>query len=107
MPIMDGLEACVHIYKYLNESGNALPIDQPIGYRHWSMRRSKTLLFCLSADISSARRNIVWAHPFDNSFSSLEPGEMHKIFDELKLQNDRIPLGGKKSNEKKQGSMEE
>jgi len=56
MPIMDGFEACIQIDKILNESGEVLPISKPVKYRHWNARKSRTLLICLSADISSARK---------------------------------------------------
>ena len=75
MPIINGFEACKSIYKLLNE-GNELPINQPLGYRHWSMRKSRTLLVCLSGDSSEITRSEILKHPFDHTFTSLSPDEI-------------------------------
>ena len=76
MPIIDGYEASINIYNYLNESQkNILQTEKPLN-RHWSLRRSRTLIFCLSADTSTETQKAVRAHPFDGILTSLNQEEM-------------------------------
>jgi CheY-like chemotaxis protein len=75
MPIIDGYEASINIYNYLNESQNILHTEKPVK-RHWSLRRSRTLIFCLSADTSIETEKTVRAHPFDGTLTSLNQEEM-------------------------------
>lgn len=75
MPIIDGYEASISIYNYLNESQNILHTEKPVN-RHWSSRRSRTLIYCLSADTSSETAKAVRAHPFDGILTSLNQEEM-------------------------------
>jgi CheY-like chemotaxis protein len=50
MPIMDGFEACKHIYNYLNTpSGNLVTLQKR---KSWKKRPSRTLLYALTADVS-------------------------------------------------------
>jgi CheY-like chemotaxis protein len=50
MPIMDGFEACRLIYNYLNPpDGNQFTQQKK---KSWKNRRSRTLLFALTADVS-------------------------------------------------------
>ena len=70
MPIVDGYEASINIYNYLNESHNVLHSEKPVS-RHWSIRRSHTLIFCLTADVSIETERAVRSHPFDGMLSSL------------------------------------
>ncbi len=70
MPIIDGYEASINIYNYLNESHNVLHSEKPVN-RHWSIRHSRTLIFCLTADISIETERAVRSHPFDGMLSSL------------------------------------
>ncbi len=75
MPIIDGYEASINIYNYLNESQNILHSEKPVNW-HWSLRRSRTLIYCLSADTSSETAKAVHAHPFDGILTSLNQEEM-------------------------------
>jgi CheY-like chemotaxis protein len=50
MPIMDGFEACNHIYNYLNPPNGGLITQQK--RKNWKNRPSRTLLFALTADVS-------------------------------------------------------
>lgn len=70
MPIIDGFEASITIYNYLNASQNVLQTEN-LAYRHWSTRRSRSLIFCLSADTSIATEQIIRLHPFDGILTSL------------------------------------
>ena len=52
MPIMNGFEACNLIYNHLNEIGipimsNSTPLTDKL-----SLRVSKTLIYCLTSDLS-------------------------------------------------------
>ena len=82
MPIIDGYEESINIYNYLNESQNILQTEKPVN-RHWSMRRSRTLIFCLSADKSTETEKAVRSHPFDGILTSLNQEDMQKILEEL------------------------
>ena len=75
MPIMDGYEASVNIYNYLNGFQNIPHTDKPVK-QHWSMRRSRTLIFCLSADTSPQTEEAVNSHPFDGILPKLNQEEI-------------------------------
>ena len=71
MPVMDGYEACDRINDLLNGSENMLPAQQLVCPR--SQRKSRTLLFCLSADVSDETYQMIKLHPFDEVLESLAP----------------------------------
>jgi len=75
MPIVDGYDAIVNIYNYLNWLQNIPNTDKPVK-RHWSMRRSRTLIFSLSAETSTQTEEAVRSHPFDGILPSLNQEEI-------------------------------
>lgn len=78
MPIMDGLEASNLIYNHLNNQDTVLVIQQTATYCHWKLRESKTLIFSLSSDNSSAAIASIKAHPFDYKLDSMRPEQILK-----------------------------
>jgi len=71
MPVMDGFEACRLIYNYLNDSESELSSEQPLLPSR--VRKSPTLLYCLSADFSPQTHKQVKALPFDEFINVLRP----------------------------------
>ena len=77
MPIMDGFEACDRINNLLNREELNLPDELLILPR--DTVKSRTLLFCLSADVSHETSQMIALHPFDGTLTSLNPEELQKL----------------------------
>ena len=71
MPIMDGFKACNLIYDYLNQVYQPLSGDKLTKQEQLSLRKSKTLIYCLSSDLSPQTAQDIDSHPFDDKISYL------------------------------------
>ena len=81
MPIMDGLEACQLIYNYLNQVEMGLTFEQPLAPSR--VRKSPTLIYCLSADYSPETHQLVKALPFDDFISIVKPDAILKEVEKM------------------------
>lgn len=73
MPIMDGYEACNHIYDYLTTNSVHLPSEKPSREGKNFMRPNRTLIYCMTGDVSPGAQNKIAKHPFDDSLENLGP----------------------------------
>ena len=82
MPIMDGFKSCRLIYNNLN--GVQIPESGFDSNQNRGLRVSRTLIYCLTADLLPLVQEKIQKFPFDTVISSMSVSETQKILVEIK-----------------------
>lgn len=86
---MDGFEACDRLNLHLNALEQNVRDQDQINYNE--PHKSRTLLFCLTADLSEETNSLIRLHPFDGVFKSLNQDVIKVLKNQIKQQNPQIP----------------
>jgi hypothetical protein len=84
MPIMDGYEACNYIYDYLTKNSVHLPSEKPSREGKNFMRPNKTLIYCMTADVSPEAQEKIAKHPFDDFINNLGPNKIKQMLGQIR-----------------------
>jgi len=82
MPIMDGYEACQHIYAFLNDLSHFSSASLSI-----TERQSSTLIYCLSGEDSPEALQNIARYPFDGRIENLNTEEIQNLLQKIEHQN--------------------
>ena len=80
---MDGYEACLLIYNYLNEIEISLHNALLSLQDRLRLRVSSTLLYCLTGDCSPETKQNIAKYPFDGRIETMGVKETQNLLDEI------------------------